>query len=332
MNELIDVHSHFVTEEYVAAATQAGHHLPEGMPAWATWSAEEHLALMDKAGIRTSVLSVSAPGTHFGDDARARTLTRRLNTYAAEVVARHPGRFAFFAALPLPDVAGARAEVGHAFDELGAVGVVLLSNAHGVYPGDRRYDDLYAELNRRRAVVFVHPLSSVENAQVALNRPSPILEFLFDSARAASDLVFGGVLTRFPEIRWVFSHSGGVLPLLADRMQLFRHLAGAPDGPPVTEQLAGLWYDIAGTPFPHAVPALVRAFGADRVLYGSDYCWTPLAGALGQIAAVDGAVQPPGNTWRGLTTRNAERLLPGLLGPAAAPHAGGCPHVTPSIA
>ncbi|MBV9822756.1 MAG: amidohydrolase family protein, partial [Actinobacteria bacterium] len=120
VTELIDVHSHFVTEEYVAAAVRAGHREPEGMPRWAQWSAEDHLRLMDTTGIRTSMLSVSSPGVHFGDDAAARRLCRRLNEFAIGLVRAHPGRFGHWASLPFPDVAGSLAELGYALDVLGS--------------------------------------------------------------------------------------------------------------------------------------------------------------------------------------------------------------------
>jgi 6-methylsalicylate decarboxylase len=313
MNELIDVHSHFLTEDYVAAATGAGHRLPEGMPRWATWSAAEHIALMDRTGIRTAVLSISSPGTHFGDDVAARGLSRHVNEFAADLVERHPDRFAHFASLPFPDVPGSLAELAHALDVLGSAGVAVLTNAHGLYLGDARYEEVWAELDRRGATVFVHPVSPPGWQGFALGRPRPMLEFLFDSARTASDLVLNGVPARYPDINWIFSHSGGALPVVAERIGVFGELTGELTGgvaaPAVTAQLGGFWYDIAGTPFPHAVPALVRAFGTERVLYGSDYCWTPVPGVLAQVASIDSAPQPEGTTWRALTTRNAGRLL-----------------------
>ena len=141
-----------------------------------------------------------------------------------------------------------------------------------------------------------------------------MLEFIFDSTRAVSDLVFAGVLSRHPHIEWIFTHGGGTLPLLADRIELFRtvFMGGDPEEPSAPDQVAQLWFDMAGTPFPNQIPALARAFGTDRLLYGSDYCWTPAAGATAQIKSIDAAPQPEGESWRQLTTRNARRLLPGL--------------------
>ncbi|GAA3290488.1 amidohydrolase family protein [Streptomyces cinereospinus] len=309
---LVDVHAHFVTDSYVAAARSAGIAHPDGMPGWPTWSVEEHLDLMERSGIEKSYLSVSSPGVHFGDDGAARDLAREVNEFGAKVRAENSRRFGHFAALPLPDVAGSLAEAAHALDVLGADGVVVETNHHGLYLGDPELEPLWAELDRRGAVVFVHPTSPPHADDLALGRPRPMLEFLFDSARTASDLLFRGVLARYPGIRWILTHGGGALPLLADRMELFRaHLGGgAPDGPDTIEQLGRLWYDMAGTPFPRQIRALDAAFGTERLLYGSDYCWTPAGLVLAQVETVDSAVQPSATeTWRDLTTRNARRLF-----------------------
>lgn len=186
------------------------------------------------------------------------------------------------------------------------------TNHHGVYLGDPRFEPLWEDLDRRGALVFVHPTSPPHADDVSLGRPRPMLEFLFDTARTASDLLLRGVFTRHPRIRWVLTHGGGALPLLADRIDLFGSVFGdgSEDVPSAVEQLGRLWYDMAGTPFPRQIPALDAAFGTERLLYGSDYCWTPAAGALAQVASVDSAAQPStADTWRDLTTRNARRLF-----------------------
>ncbi len=313
---LIDVHSHFVTDGYVDAARAAGHIHPDGMPDYPAWDATRHLELMDQWGIRTSILSISSPGVHFGDDQTARALAREVNEFAAQITREHRGRFGHFASLPLPDVAGAVEEAGFALEELGSHGLAIETNADGSYLGDERYEPLWAELDARGAVVFVHPTSPRCSEAVSLGRPRPMLEFIFDSTRTVADLVFGGVLGRHPHIQWIFTHGGGALPLLADRIELFRALfmGGDPDEPSAPEQIRRLWFDMAGTPFPNQIPALVRAFGAERLLYGSDYCWTPADGTAAQVRSVDEAEQPAGDTWRQLTTRNALSLMPGLHG------------------
>jgi predicted TIM-barrel fold metal-dependent hydrolase len=300
---LVDVHSHFVTPEYVAAAQRAGHQRPDGMPSWPEWNVREHLDLMDRNGIGRAVLSVSSPGVHFGDNRQARALARTMNDTAAGFVTDHPDRFGLFASLPLPDVTGAIAELDHAFDVLHADGVVLASNTAGWYLGDPRLTELWQRCDERAAVVFVHPTSPPNWPAVAMDRPRAMIEFPFDTARTIVDLVLAGVLVRYPRIRFVVTDAGGVLPLLADRVDLFRQ-DGLPD---TATQLAGLWYDIAGTPVPRQWPALAALAGTGHLLYGSGYCFTRPAEVTKRLAAVDKAV---GGTWRADLTANTARLLP----------------------
>ncbi len=153
--QLIDVHAHFLTDAYASAARAAGHVRPDGMAGWPNWSAGEHLRLMDTWGVATAMLSISSPGTHFGNDGAARRLTREVNDAGPRSSRAHPGRFGHFASLPLPDVHGALDELSYALDELGSDGIAIETNSAGVYLGDHRYEPLYRELNRRRAVVFV---------------------------------------------------------------------------------------------------------------------------------------------------------------------------------
>ncbi|TRO58270.1 amidohydrolase family protein [Streptomyces sp. IB201691-2A2] len=312
---LIDVHAHLLPDFYVQQATAAGHAHPDGMGGWPTWSVQAHLDLMDRNGIDTAMLSMSSPGVHFGDDDAARLLARRVNEYTAELTRDHPGRFGNFVSLPLPDVDGSLEEIAFAFDELGADGVALLTHTHGVYLGDQRLDPVFAELDRRRAVVFLHPTSPVCWEQSALGRPRPMVEYIFDTARAVTDLVMAGVLTRHPNMQVIVPHGGGAVPVLADRINEFMRLFLTSEKSPsldAVQQLQGLYYDMAGTAFPRQVPALLKLVGPDRVLFGSDYCWTPPPLADAHIAAIDAAESPvEGSTWRSLTTANAKRLFPG---------------------
>ncbi|WP_299541358.1 amidohydrolase family protein [uncultured Streptomyces sp.] len=314
---LIDVHAHFVTDSYVARARKAGHHLPDGVPAWPSWSARDHLALMDRSGIETAVLSVSSPGVHFGDPASARALAREVNEDGAAVVRDHPGRFGLFASLPLPDVEGALAEIGHAFDTLGADGVVLETNTEGVYLGDPRLEPVFAELDRREAVVFLHPTSPVCWEKSALGRPRPMIEFIFDTARTVTDLLFAGTLDRHPRLKVIVPHCGGALPVLADRINGFMKLflPGEQDAPDAVAQLGRLYYDLAGPAFPRQLPALLNLAAPDHLLYGSDYCWTPSAAAEAHALSFADAPEPVAGTgWPALTRANAHALLPRLNG------------------
>ncbi|WP_329264905.1 amidohydrolase family protein [Streptomyces pseudovenezuelae] len=311
---LIDVHAHHLPDFYVERATAAGHALPDGMAGWPSWSVRDHLDLMDRNGIETAMLSLSSPGVHFGDDKAARLLARRVNEYTAELARDHRGRFGTFVSLPLPDVGGTLEEIAYAYDQLAADGVALLTHTHGMYLGDARLEPVFAELDRRGAVVFLHPTSPVCWEQSALGRPRPMVEYIFDTARTVTDLVMAGVLTRHPNLRVIVPHCGGAIPVLADRINEFMHLfVPSQEAPPrdAVEQLRSLHYDMAGTAFPRQVPALLKLVDPDRVLFGSDYCWTPAPLADAHIAALDTAAPPAeGTTWRSLTTANALRLFP----------------------
>ncbi|SKU45193.1 amidohydrolase [Mycobacteroides abscessus subsp. massiliense] len=315
-SSLIDVHSHMMPDFYVEAvkAQGAGDH-PEGMPAWPTWDIDCHLQMMDQEGIAVSMLSVPNK-VHYGDDAAARRLCRQINEFGAQLMTAHPDRIGLFVSLPVPDIDGALNELAYAYDELGADGVLLNTNMNGLYLGDKRLRPLLAELDHRNAVVSVHPITPPHAESICCGRPSPMIEYLFDTARTFADLLFTDSVIDFPNIRWIVSHAGGVLPLLSDRMQWFRTLIMKPETPtvPLAEQLATLYYDLAGTPFPTQVPALIHLTGTEQhLLYGSDYCWTPPAGVHSQLSTIDQAAPPRGAAdWRALTTTNAHRIFPRL--------------------
>ena len=306
---LVDVHAHFLTEDYVAAARAAGHDHPDGMPGWPSWSADEHLQLMTSGESRDRSCRSPHQACTSGTTRRRVRWLARSTTSAPRSLRPPPGGSGTSHPCRYPTSDGALDELTRTLDELGSDGVTVETNSGGVYLGDTRYAPLYEELNRRQAIVFVHPTSPPTAEQVALGRPRPMLEFIFDSTRAASDLIFTGTLTRYANINWVFTHGGGSLPLLLERMELFRRILDDDSQPAVQEQVARLWFDIAGTPFPRQVPTLVDAVGHDRLLYGSDYCWTPAAAVVQQLADIDNAPQLADDTWRALTTRNAQRLL-----------------------
>jgi predicted TIM-barrel fold metal-dependent hydrolase len=328
---LVDVHAHFLTGHYVQAAKDAGIHHPDGGPGWPAWNAAQHLELMDQWGIATAILSISSPGVWLGDPTATSALARHVNDAGAEVRRARPDRFGHFASLPLPDVDAALKELEYAIDQLGSDGVTTETNTGGIYLGDPRYQPVLAELDRRRTPVFVHPTSPPGYQAVSLGRPRAMLEFPFDTTRTVSDLVFTGCLRRYPHIPWIFTHGGGALPLLTQRMELFRSglrldSADAAMDPvlPVPEQVGRLWFDMAGTPFPYQIPALTAAFGSERLLYGSDYGWTPAPGTTAQIGSIDAAAQPDGDTWRPPTwtgssprgSRRPARSAPGGTGDA----------------
>ncbi|MFD9698225.1 amidohydrolase family protein [Lentzea sp. NPDC059081] len=278
MSGWLDVHAHYVTPYYAERCRAAGHGTPDGMPALPEWSVEAAIQVMATSGVAAAVLSVSSPGVHFGDDStakdqNARDLARHVNDEGAQVVARMPDRFGLAATLPLPDVDGALAELARAFDELGADAITLHTNHHGRYLTDPAYDPVLAELDARAAVVTLHPTSPPCWEHTALGRPRPMIEFLFDTTRCVVDLVLSGTLDRYANIRWIVPHAGAVLPVVAHRVAGMSTLVGAPVDVP--NALGRLYYDLAGVPLPVALDGLLTLVGPNRLLYGSDFPFTP---------------------------------------------------------
>ncbi|MGC5258268.1 amidohydrolase family protein [Gordonia sp. DT218] len=307
--ELVDVHAHVLPDWYVDAAKTAGHITPDAMPAWPEWSVQDHLAMMDQVGIDRSVLSISSPGVHFGDDAAAGSLAVEVNDFMHGLHHDHPNRFEYFATLPLPDVDGAINEARRTRDVPGRVGVGIESNAHGVYLGAPALEPLWQELAAQKAVVFVHPTAPPGFDPTLTGYPAPLLEYLFDTTRTIVHLATAGVLLRHPDIRFVVPHCGAVLPTMLSRVELFR-LAGL-----VSADVDGdlgwesLWFDLAGAPIPDQLGAFTRRFGTDHLLYGSDYCFTP-AFAVDLLAKqLDDNWPDADDPWRTRVADNAVTLL-----------------------
>ena len=311
----IDVHVHYLPPEYRRLAAEAGHAKPDGMPGLPAWDAERAVAMMDRMNVQAGLLSISSPGVHFGRDEAARKLARYVNEEGAEAARKHPGRFGLFASLPLPDSDGALAEIEYAFDELKADGVVLETNFHGLYLGDPKLDPVFAELDRRRAVVFIHPTSpSCPGClDLSMGYPRPMIEFLFETTRAVTNLILTGTLDRYPDIRIIVPHAGATLPVLADRIVGLSPALGL--SRPITEEyffgkLRGLYYDLAGFPVPRLLAALQEVADPGRIMYGSDWPFTPealvakLAQELAETPLLDDAAR------RRLYRDNALALFP----------------------
>jgi predicted TIM-barrel fold metal-dependent hydrolase len=281
------------------------------MPALPQWDEDSALATMDRVGIAAAGLSLSSPGLSFLPSLERPEMARAVNDDGAGTVARHPGRFALLATLPLPDVEASLAEIDRAYDHLGADGVGLHTHTDGVYLGDARLDPVLAALDDRGSLVTIHPVSPCGWEETAFGRPRPMLEFLFDTTRAVVNLSLAGTFTRYPRIRWVIPHAGAALPVIADRVNLFNAAIG---GPPVDllQALGGLYYDLAGMPMPRALPALLALVGTDRLVYGSDYPFTGADAVSALAIALTNASQLAGDAGTAAFRGTAASLLPRL--------------------
>ncbi len=273
----IDVHYHIIPKPYVDRLRARGVHGSTAVR-FPKWSVGQALRGMDRNRVMTAVTSLSTPGVQFGDRALGRVLARVCNEFQARMVNDHPGRFRSLAFLPLPDVDGALAELEHALDVLGHDGVVLLTDTEGRYLHDPDYEDLFVELNRRSAVVFVHPHTEP-------NRPRryeilhPLLEWPVHTTRAAMGLLYSGRLARYPNIRYVLAHGGGVLPVVAQRVVAWAGADGKapPDDNERAERLRllkKLYLDTASPGEAH-LAALQTFAEPGHIVFGTDGGWTP---------------------------------------------------------
>jgi 6-methylsalicylate decarboxylase len=272
MTFTVDTHHHMLPDFFWQATNEGDH--PVGGIAPPPWSRAGMLSFLDDARIDVAVTSISSPGVHTGDDAAGRVLARRCNELAAELIRDRPDRFAGFACLPLPDADGALAELAYAFDDLRLDGVVLFSNARGAYLGDSRFTPLFEELQRRAAVVFVHPNASPDPSAHALGLPDTLVDFTADTTRAIAQLHYSNTFARTPAVKYIFAHAGGTVPYLAGRFAIIdemRAIPGAEARATAAETFRHLYWDTAASWGDPVLRMLRDVVGIDRVLFGTDY-------------------------------------------------------------
>ena len=265
----IDSHHHIVPPFYEEATLAAGAGPTRGK--FPDWSPQRGLDLMDANDIQASITSVSFPGVNFFPPAKARKMARQCNEYAAELSARWPERFGAFATVPMHNPRHAIEEIDYALDELKLDGVCLFTSYAGVYLGDPKFDPVFEALNHRKAVVYTHPAHETE---VGLPYPGFMIEYTFDTTRAAANLMLTGATKRFPHVRIILSHAGGTLPYLAWRL----HVASAISSKipqwsyeKIRRGLRHFWYDTALSAGPELMDCLISVVGPDRVVFGSDW-------------------------------------------------------------
>ena len=269
-SDRIDVHHHILPPVYTLALAKIGIKSAGGVP-FPNWNAQKSLDVMDRNGIATAITSISAPGIYFGDIEFSKVLAKRCNEFSASLIRDNKKRFGGFAVLPLPDVKAAVNELEYALDVLKLDGVVLLSNVDGHYLGNSKFDELYAELNRRKAIVFIHPTVPANGKFPKMKIPTSIEEFVFDTTRAISNLILNKTIKRFPNIRFIVSHAGGTAPYIAWRMSLLDYQFRTD----TINDLKRLYYDTALSASPYALRSLQELVNPSHILFGSDYPFVP---------------------------------------------------------
>ena len=317
---VIDLHHHFWAPDYLKAQFDWGarHHVPPNA-AMAKWRPEVSLAEMDRGGVRTAVVSLSSISDGFwGLDAQAgMRIVQACDDYGAKMMSDHPGRFGLFAPLSMIDPDTSLKEIEYGLDQIRADGIGLQTSYHEKYLGDAFFNPIWEELNRRKAVVYLHgPNPACCNGlKVGPGVNISVVEVTFDTTRAVLSLLSNGTLARHRDIRWIVSYGGGAIPFLAGRIEAFIEHGSmradvkpreiAPDG--IIPELQRLCYDTVNVTSPSSWAALTKFVKASQIVYGTDFLYF----TDDQLDEID---------QRGLTAKdkrailagNAKRLIPRL--------------------
>ncbi|QXJ20007.1 amidohydrolase [Actinomadura graeca] len=307
----IDVHHHVLPRKMRDWAVEHGLLVPGHTPPWADWDLERTLDQMDANDTAVGVGSAPAPSTGFWDRGLAIEGARVFNESMADLVRDHPTRFGFFAYLPLLHVDVALQEAAYALDELGADGVLMMANSDGTYLGDPRFEPLFAELDRRAAVVFTHP------SELAGAKPLPgiepwVADFMLDTTRTALSLISAGTLDRHKRVSVILPHAGGFLPYIGGRVEAASRNGMRWSDDAFRRAMRRFYYDTAMPPTPYATPSLLAAAGHRHLLYGTD--WPQFAedevGRMTRSLDRDPLLDPGAQA--DVARENALRLLPTL--------------------
>src|SRR5262245_2345073 len=294
----IDVHHHFLPPEFIK-------HLADkridwtGGPLVPNWNPDIARETMERNGIAAAIASV-VPAMYWGDAADAARWARHSNEYSARVVHDDPAHFGAFATLPMPDVTASLRELEHAYDELGMDGVIFFASTGNQYLGDPAFEELFQELERRKAIVFIHPNTAPPGSDVPkLKLPYGLVEFVMDTSRAVTNLLFNGVFERYPSIRYIVSHAGGTIPYIAWRISLADESLRAHWQPGAMAEKTGqrpkgalhylqkLYYDTALSVAEYPLAALRQFVPTSQILFGSDWPLVPELVVKAEVAALE---------------------------------------------
>jgi predicted TIM-barrel fold metal-dependent hydrolase len=293
--------------------------------AFAGWTLAEDMDDMDKNGTQTAILSLTTPGLWFAPADAIRKVVRECNEYANKLRGDHPGRFGSFASIYPPDTEGSLKETEYALDTLKAEGIALYSNYRDKWLGHEDFDPVYEELNRRKAVVYVHPIEGACCMNLVKDVADTVIEYGADTTRTIASLIFSGSTTRYPDITWIFSHGGGMMPYVIERFvsgtmtEVVPGIVTKGQGavPPakvpkgVLYELRKMYYDTAQASNPVAMGALRKVVPVSQIVYGTDY-WYRTAAETGRGLTTNDVFNAA--ELKAINRGNAERILPRYKG------------------
>jgi predicted TIM-barrel fold metal-dependent hydrolase len=302
----IDTHHHFSAPGFIAAISAR----KTNQRPLEQWTPSKSVEDMDKSGVATAMVSTSEPSVWFGDNEAARKLARECNDYGARLMSDHPGRFGMFSTVPLPDVDGCLREIEYSQDTLKADGVCLMTSYQGKYPSDPAFAPVMSELNRRKAVVFFHPVKAECCKDLQPDLAPGLIELGTETTRAIASLLFSGATSRYPDIRFVFSHGGGTMPYLMTR---FAALAARPDMAQrlpngLLHEVQKLFVDTASFYSEYPWPALLKLMPVSQILFGTDF---PFASAAEVAKGLSGVGLKTGDL-QAIERGNALEMFPRL--------------------
>jgi 6-methylsalicylate decarboxylase len=303
----IDVHHHLFPPPFIAQLVEHKHYLSRG-PA-ARWSPQVSIEDMDQAGVATAITSITAPGFSLASSELRWNVVRQCNEYGTRMAADHRGRFGLFASLPLPDIDASLGEIAYALDVLEADGIGLLTSYQNRWLGDPAFAPVMDELNRREAIVYVHPTTADCCVNLLPMVQDWVVEFPVDTTRTIASLLFSGTILRCPRIKFIFAHCGGILPMVSEH--LVRQAAidpklaqRVPAG--VLTELRRFHYDVALRAHPTGLASALQLIGVSQLLFGTD---APLRVSQATVQGLlDYGFSP--QDLRAIDCENAKRLLP----------------------
>ena len=271
-DRLIDIHQHYLLDEYKGALATLGIG-GSAERSWPDWSPAKTDETMANAGIDAAVMSIASPGTYFGDIEFTKKLVATCNDGFARLIGDNAKRFGALGMVSLPDAAAAARDVAYVLDTLKLDGIGLVSHYDDIYVGEPDWNEFYAELDKRKAVVFVHPIRPLQGGRAIYHFPSGFVELVAASGRVIANLLATGTLENYPNIRWIIPHAGGILTSILYRLSKFETMRAFKDNVPkgVDAYLSNIYFDVAQATDPATLEALFNVAPMDRVLFGTDY-------------------------------------------------------------